>query len=167
MLRRSSRLAFAGGMWVFPGGRVDDADRAGLADDDELGAARRAATREAQEESGLVVASQVLIPYSHWMPPAITPKRFSTWAPKAIAQIGKLSATLTSRSVTVALERKVAGEETTEAAPAAPRAQVIDLMEALKQSLARERTPATSKPAATVASSAKTAPRRASGKKRQ
>ncbi len=40
------------------------------------------------------------------------------------------------------VDRKVAGEETTIVAPAAPRAQVIDLMEALKQSLARERTPA-------------------------
>ena len=41
------------------------------------------------------------------------------------------------------VERKVAGEEMTITAAAPPRAQVIDLMEALKQSLARERTPAT------------------------
>mgnify|MGYP003343572357 CR=1 FL=1 len=27
MLRRASKLSFAGGLWVFPGGRVDDADR--------------------------------------------------------------------------------------------------------------------------------------------
>jgi DNA end-binding protein Ku len=40
------------------------------------------------------------------------------------------------------VDRKVAGEETTIAATEAPRAQVIDLMEALKQSLARERKPA-------------------------
>jgi DNA end-binding protein Ku len=46
------------------------------------------------------------------------------------------------------VDRKIAGEETTIAAPTAPRAQVIDLMEALKQSLARERKPAESKPAA-------------------
>ena len=26
MVRRTSRLAFAGGMWVFPGGRVDPAE---------------------------------------------------------------------------------------------------------------------------------------------
>ena len=31
MLRRDSKLDFVGGMWVFPGGRVDAADRAGLA----------------------------------------------------------------------------------------------------------------------------------------
>jgi 8-oxo-dGTP pyrophosphatase MutT (NUDIX family) len=78
MLRRSAALAF-GGMWVFPGGRVDPDDRAGLAPDDELGAARRAATREAHEEAGLVIAPGTLIPFSHWTPPAITPKRFTTW----------------------------------------------------------------------------------------
>ena len=30
MLRRNSKLAFVGGMWVFPGGRVDPEDREGL-----------------------------------------------------------------------------------------------------------------------------------------
>jgi 8-oxo-dGTP pyrophosphatase MutT (NUDIX family) len=79
MLRRSSRLAFAGGMWVFPGGRVDAADRAGLAPDDELGAARRAAAREAAEEAGMEVDPAALVAFSHWTPPPITPKRFLTW----------------------------------------------------------------------------------------
>lgn len=79
MLRRDSRLAFAGGMWVFPGGRVDPADRRGLADDDELGAARRAAVREAREEAGIDVAPDALVPFSHWTPPPITPRRFLTW----------------------------------------------------------------------------------------
>ena len=50
MLRRDSKLAFVGGMWVFPGGRVDPEDAAGLAPGDELGAARRAAVRESLEE---------------------------------------------------------------------------------------------------------------------
>jgi DNA end-binding protein Ku len=45
------------------------------------------------------------------------------------------------------VDKKVAGEETTIAETAPPKAQVIDLMEALKQSLARERRPATSKAA--------------------
>jgi 8-oxo-dGTP pyrophosphatase MutT (NUDIX family) len=78
MLRRNSKIAF-GGMWVFPGGRIDEADRAGLAPDDELGAARQAAIREAQEESGLDIAGAALAPISHWTPPAVTPKRFLTW----------------------------------------------------------------------------------------
>jgi hypothetical protein len=38
MLHRNSKIAF-GGMWVFPGGRVDAADCEGLAADDDLGAA--------------------------------------------------------------------------------------------------------------------------------
>lgn len=78
MLRRNSKIAF-GGMWVFPGGRVDDVDREGLAPDDDLGAARRAAVREAQEEAGLQLALDDLLAFSHWTPPPITPKRYLTW----------------------------------------------------------------------------------------
>ncbi|MGH7893420.1 MAG: Ku protein, partial [Candidatus Binatia bacterium] len=68
-----------------------------------------------------------------------------------------------------AVERKVAGQETTASEPVAPRAQVIDLMEALKQSLARERTPAATKPAA-VASGKQRAtggPSRSAGAKKK
>ena len=75
MLRRNSRIAF-GGMWVFPGGRVDPEDQAGR---DELGGARRAAVREALEEAGLSLDEAGLVPFSHWTPPAITPKRYFTW----------------------------------------------------------------------------------------
>ena len=76
MLRRNSKLAF-GGMWVFPGGRVDDADHADALD--AYDAARRAAVREAMEESNLAVVLDDLVPLSHWTPPAQTPKRFATW----------------------------------------------------------------------------------------
>jgi 8-oxo-dGTP pyrophosphatase MutT (NUDIX family) len=76
MLRRNSKIAF-GGMWVFPGGRVEGSDHEGT--DDDVGAARRAAVREAQEESGLVLAAADLVAVSHWTPPPVTPKRFSTW----------------------------------------------------------------------------------------
>lgn len=78
MLRRNSKISF-GGMWVFPGGRVDEADRAGLATDDELGAARMAAVREAKEEAGLDVELAQLVALSHWTPPPITPRRYLTW----------------------------------------------------------------------------------------
>ncbi len=82
VLQRNSKLAF-GGMWVFPGGRVDPGDRL----DDEttepvaaiLQAARNAAVREAAEEAGLVVAADALSVYAHWSPPKIAPKRFTTW----------------------------------------------------------------------------------------
>lgn len=75
VLRRDSDLSFAGGMWVFPGGRID----AGDTDDDDLElAARRAAAREAAEEAGLVIDPADLYRWSHWTPPPIAPKRFST-----------------------------------------------------------------------------------------
>jgi 8-oxo-dGTP pyrophosphatase MutT (NUDIX family) len=76
MLRKNSKLAF-GGMWVFPGGRIDDADRVGAPDIET--AARRAAVREALEEAALVVDESSLAWISHWLPPGITPKRFATW----------------------------------------------------------------------------------------
>jgi 8-oxo-dGTP pyrophosphatase MutT (NUDIX family) len=63
--------------WVFPGGKVDAADlRAG---EDEVAAARRAAAREAQEEAGLVLDVETLVPISRWITPEISPKRFDTW----------------------------------------------------------------------------------------
>ncbi|HMG26572.1 MAG TPA: NUDIX domain-containing protein [Acidimicrobiia bacterium] len=77
MVRRSSKLEFAGGMWVFPGGRVDPGDVP--SDDDVIEAARRAAVREAREEADLVVDADALVPFAHWVPPPVTAKRFATW----------------------------------------------------------------------------------------
>ena len=74
MLRKNSKLAF-GGMWVFPGGRVDDGDGPG----DELSIARRAAVREAQEEAAVTIDADELVAFSHWTPPRGAPKRFLTW----------------------------------------------------------------------------------------
>ncbi len=74
MLRRNSKIAF-GGMWVFPGGRVDDADAGG----DELAVARSAAVREAGEEAGIAIDPDDLVPFSHWTPPQGAPRRFLTW----------------------------------------------------------------------------------------
>jgi 8-oxo-dGTP pyrophosphatase MutT (NUDIX family) len=90
MLRRNSKIAF-GGMSVFPGGRIDPADWEGLAPDDELGAARRAAVREAFEECGLAVEPEAILHYSHWTPPAITPRRFITWFFAARADEGEVA----------------------------------------------------------------------------
>src|SRR2546428_12558411 len=78
MLRRNSQLAF-GGMWVFPGGRVDPVDVDPARPDDEMAAARRAAVREALEEAGVVVDPGGPVPVSHWTPPPQAPRRFSTW----------------------------------------------------------------------------------------
>jgi 8-oxo-dGTP pyrophosphatase MutT (NUDIX family) len=76
MLRKTRGQAF-GGMWVFPGGRVEDGD--GPAGAAEEVVARHAAEREALEETGLVLTDAELVPFSHWVPPPETPKRFSTW----------------------------------------------------------------------------------------
>ena len=77
MLRRDSKLAFAGGMWVFPGGRVDPGDYADDPEDLDT-ASRNAAVREAFEESGLVLTAGIMVPFAHWTPPPEAPKRFST-----------------------------------------------------------------------------------------
>lgn len=83
MLHRNSKLAF-GGMWVFPGGRVDAADADPARPGDEVAAARRAACREAHEEAALAVDVGDLVAFSHWIPPADprvagSVRRFSTW----------------------------------------------------------------------------------------
>lgn len=58
MVTRAKSMSFAGGAAVFPGGRVDEADRvlaAGLGADPDEAAHRVAAIRETLEETGLVV----------------------------------------------------------------------------------------------------------------
>jgi 8-oxo-dGTP pyrophosphatase MutT (NUDIX family) len=79
LLRRSQRLAFHGGAWVFPGGRLDPADYAAAGGDDIVGAARYAAVREANEEAGVTVPPERLALLSRWVTPEILPKRFDTW----------------------------------------------------------------------------------------
>lgn len=76
VLRRDTNLAFHGGSWVFPGGRVDDHE---LAAGDDLAAARLAAVREAEEEAGLVIGSDDLVTLSHWTTPLGRNRRFATW----------------------------------------------------------------------------------------
>jgi 8-oxo-dGTP pyrophosphatase MutT (NUDIX family) len=96
LLRRDSKLAFAGGMWVFPGGRIDPEDFvAGAASDDPdalFDAARAAAAREAKEEADLDVDPDGLEWFAHWTPPAGEPRRFATWfflaaAPEGVVMI--------------------------------------------------------------------------------
>jgi 8-oxo-dGTP pyrophosphatase MutT (NUDIX family) len=63
--------------WVFPGGKVDAADR--RPGEDDAAAARRAAAREAHEEAGLALDAGTLVEISRWITPEISPKRFDTW----------------------------------------------------------------------------------------
>lgn len=74
LIRRPDRGTFPGA-WVFPGGKVEDADRrSGAAEVDD---ARRAGIRETFEEVGLVTGG--LVPWSLWHPPAEAPVRIRTW----------------------------------------------------------------------------------------
>ena len=72
MLRKTSGQAF-GGLWVFPGGRVEADDGPGY------DGARAAAVREAEEETGLVIGATDLVPIAHWTPPLEAPRRYATW----------------------------------------------------------------------------------------
>lgn len=78
LLRRNKALQFAGGLWVFPGGALDEADLS-AAGGDEFEAARLAAAREAFEESGLRPRLDDMVQLSHWTTPEAEPKRFATW----------------------------------------------------------------------------------------
>lgn len=77
LLERNTRSGKPGAS-VFPGGRVEVADRVeertGF-----LGSARRAAVREAHEEARLALDEERLLPISRWITPDLTPKRFDTW----------------------------------------------------------------------------------------
>jgi len=88
LLRRNSKIAFHGGAWVFPGGRIDPEDYTPRNSDDMLAAARRAAVREAQEEAGLIVSSEEMIWIAHWTTPEGQPQRYSTWFFLAAANDG-------------------------------------------------------------------------------
>jgi 8-oxo-dGTP pyrophosphatase MutT (NUDIX family) len=85
LLRRSGQLAFYGGAWVFPGGRIDGADGDGS---DPERAARSAAVRELGEESGLEVGASELVHFAQWLTPPGRPRRFDTWYFAAHAPAG-------------------------------------------------------------------------------
>jgi len=78
LLKRNKALFFAGGFWVFPGGAIDDADRAAAAGDLDR-AARLAAAREAAEEAGVFADPDAMVPLSHWTTPVVEKRRFATW----------------------------------------------------------------------------------------
>jgi 8-oxo-dGTP pyrophosphatase MutT (NUDIX family) len=73
LLHRHARMAFAASMAVFPGGRVDPVDRA---DPDPL---RRCAVRETEEETGVRLAPDSLLPWAHWVTPELEPRRYDTF----------------------------------------------------------------------------------------
>jgi len=80
MLRKNSKITF-GGMWVFPGGKIDAGDYpGGVAVEGELQqAAYAAAVRETEEEAGIDVSADKFVYFAHWTPPPGPQKRFATW----------------------------------------------------------------------------------------
>src|SRR4051812_10899604 len=81
MLKRSEEAKFMPGVWVFPGGSVDDAD--GI---DEAGA-RTCAVRELAEEAGIELpADEELVPFTRWITPELIATRFDAWFFLALAR---------------------------------------------------------------------------------
>lgn len=82
--QRGAAMAFAAGAFVFPGGRVDEEDVAAAESllphlPREDGAARIAALRELQEETGVTgFEAEALMPFARWLPAEQVTRRFDT-----------------------------------------------------------------------------------------
>ena len=72
LVQRNPEARFMPGVWVFPGGAVDQGD--GEGED----AHRAAAVRELGEEAGIELPAGDLVAYSRWITPKIVPIRFDT-----------------------------------------------------------------------------------------
>jgi len=79
MVKRSRKLAFMPDLWVFPGGRVDDGDRA-IAAAEGREPFRVAAARETQEEVALRLdgAEDDLVEIACWVTPRGETRRYHT-----------------------------------------------------------------------------------------
>ncbi|MDQ3724699.1 MAG: NUDIX hydrolase [Actinomycetota bacterium] len=80
LLKRSEEAKFMPGVWVFPGGSLDEADGS-----DEAGL-RACALRELAEEAGIELpAGEELVPFTRWITPEVIATRFDAWFFLALA----------------------------------------------------------------------------------
>lgn len=81
MLLRHRKMRFFGGFWVFPGGAVDTSDSADARGGERpsIDAAATAACREMQEEAGLTLSTDALLPWARWITPTAVRRRFDTY----------------------------------------------------------------------------------------
>lgn len=77
LLKRNKALKFAGGLWVFPGGKIEPEEIE--ASENDLEAAKVAAVRETEEESQIRIEKEELIFFRHWTTPENEPRRYATW----------------------------------------------------------------------------------------
>lgn len=80
LLKRTEKARFMPGVWVFPGGAVDD-------DDGEDEARFKAcAVRELEEEAGIALPEdEELVLFSRWITPEVVSRRFDAWFFLALA----------------------------------------------------------------------------------
>lgn len=88
LMERSRAVGFMASAWVFPGGRVEEADATLPALGGGVSPARAfwlAAARELEEEAAVRLGSadaydlDTMRPWSHWITPEVEPRRYDTW----------------------------------------------------------------------------------------
>jgi 8-oxo-dGTP pyrophosphatase MutT (NUDIX family) len=80
LLKRTEKARFMPGVWVFPGGGLDECDGKG---EDSY---RACAVRELREEAGIeLAADEELVLFSRWITPEVISRRFDAWFFLALA----------------------------------------------------------------------------------
>lgn len=80
LLKRTESATFMPGVWVFPGGSVDECDG-----EDEA-SFRACAVRELAEEAGIELpAGEEMVLFSRWITPEVVSRRFDAWFFLALA----------------------------------------------------------------------------------
>ncbi len=80
LLKRTGSAKFMPGVWVFPGGSVDEGDG-----EDEA-RFKACAVRELEEEAGITLSEdEELVLFSRWITPEVVSRRFDAWFFLALA----------------------------------------------------------------------------------